>query len=51
MERALIALGKEELTAMIEDETQGAQLACHFCKKVEEFTQDDLRTLLYQATH
>ncbi len=51
MERALIALGKEELTAMIADETEGAQLACHFCKKVEEFTQDDLRTLLYQATH
>ena len=33
MEKALIALGKDELTSMIEDEIDGAELVCHFCKK------------------
>ena len=50
MEKALIALGQEELTRMIEDEQEGAELTCHFCRKQERFSQDDLRALLKEAT-
>ncbi|NLO86752.1 MAG: Hsp33 family molecular chaperone HslO [Clostridiales bacterium] len=49
MEKALITLGKEELTHMIEDEQEGAELTCHFCKKQEKFTQHDLIRLLNKA--
>ncbi len=49
MEKALIALGKEELTRMIEDETDGAELTCHFCKRSHKFTQADLAHLLTKA--
>ena len=49
MERALITLGREELTRMIEDEQEGAELHCHFCKKAELFTQSDLENLLKQG--
>lgn len=50
MEKSLIALGREELTRMIQDEQEGAELTCHFCKKTERFTQEDLARLLEQAT-
>lgn len=50
MEKALITLGKQELTSMIEDEQDGAELVCHFCRKAEKFTQEDLKELLRQAT-
>lgn len=50
MEKSLIALGREELTRMIQDEQEGAELTCHFCKKTERFTQEDLSRLLEQAT-
>ncbi len=46
MESALIAMGREELERMIEDEQEGAELTCHFCKKTERFTQQDLIRLL-----
>lgn len=46
MESALIAMGREELEKMIEDEQDGAELTCHFCKKTERFTQQDLIRLL-----
>ncbi|MEG0640666.1 MAG: Hsp33 family molecular chaperone HslO [Clostridia bacterium] len=49
MEKALIALGKDELSAMIADETEGAEMVCHFCKKKELFTQGDLLKLLNAA--
>ncbi len=49
MEKALIALGRDELTHMIQDEQEGAELTCHFCKKTERFTQQDLLRLLNQA--
>jgi molecular chaperone Hsp33 len=42
MEKAIIALGREELTSMIEDEIDGAELTCHFCKKQYRFSQEDL---------
>ena len=50
MEKALITLGEEELTRMIQDEQEGAELTCHFCKKTEKFTQHDLLRLLNAAT-
>ncbi len=50
MEKSLIALGRVELTRMIQDEQEGAELTCHFCKKTERFTQEDLARLLEQAT-
>ncbi len=49
MEKALIALGREELTRIIEDETEGAELTCHFCKRSHQFTQGDLIKLLNKA--
>ena len=49
MEKALIALGRDELTHMIQDEQEGAELTCHFCKKTERFSQQDLIRLLNQA--
>lgn len=49
MEKALIAMGREELTRMIQDEQEGAELTCHFCKRTERFTQQDLIRLLNQA--
>ena len=49
MEKALVALGRDELTRMIQDEREGAELTCHFCKKTERFTQQDLIRLLNQA--
>lgn len=49
MEKALITLGREELTRMIQDERDGAELTCHFCKRTERFTQQDLIRLLNQA--
>lgn len=49
MEKALIALGKNELTEMIQDEQDGADLTCHFCGKHQKFTQHDLIRLLNKA--
>jgi len=43
--RALISLGREELTDMIENDG-GAELTCQFCPKVYRFTADELRELL-----
>ena len=50
MEKALIALGQEELTRMIQDEIDGAELTCHFCKKQERFTQAELRDVKARAS-
>ena len=50
MEKALIALGREELTHMIEDEIDGAELCCHFCKASHHFSTHDLIRLLNKAT-
>lgn len=50
MERALISLGEKELTAMIQDEIEGAELKCHFCHKMYQFTTHDLIKLLNRAT-
>ena len=49
MERALISLGKSELTDMIETDGQ-ADLTCHFCRTSQHFTREDLQKLLEKAT-
>ena len=50
VERALITLGAEELTDMIQTQ-HGAQVDCHFCNKRYRFTEDELNALLAAATH
>ncbi len=47
-ERALIALGREELTDMIEQDG-GAELTCQFCRKAYSFDAQALRSLLKEA--
>lgn len=46
MERALISLGTQELTRMIADEVEGAEMVCSFCTKKYNFTTHDLIRLL-----
>lgn len=46
MERALISLGTDELSRMIADEVDGAELVCHFCGNKYSFTTPDLLRLL-----
>ena len=48
MERALIALGRTELTQMIQEDG-GAELVCHFCRKNRQFTKEELTFLLSKA--
>ncbi|MDD3242895.1 MAG: Hsp33 family molecular chaperone HslO [Eubacteriales bacterium] len=48
IERALISLGREELTDMIEKD-HAAEVSCHFCNKVYQLDEARLRTLLEQA--
>lgn len=49
LEKALISLGRAELTDMIETEHQ-AELTCHFCNTKYSFNEGDLRRLLQEAT-
>lgn len=48
-EKALIALGADELTDMMETDGS-AELVCHFCSEVYRFDGDELRALLAEAT-
>ena len=48
MERALISLGRKELTTLIEED-RGAELVCHFCHSKYFFTTEQLRELLKEA--
>lgn len=45
MENAIKGLGKEEVTAMIEED-KGAAATCHFCNEVYRLSEDDLTGLL-----
>lgn len=45
VEKALIALGREELTKL-RDEEESIELQCHFCDRKYEFTRDDINKLL-----
>lgn len=49
MEKALVALGRQELNDMISD-GQGAELTCHFCHNAYQFDTPQLRGLLEKAT-
>lgn len=49
MERALISLGRKELTELIEQDGQ-AELTCHFCRTVQHFDKQQLESLLEKAT-
>lgn len=44
VETTLIGLGKDELTAMIEED-DGAEVNCHFCNEAYQFSVDDLQSL------
>lgn len=47
--RALISMGREELTSLIEEQG-GAELTCQFCDKVYQFSKEDLEQLLNEAS-
>ena len=47
MERALISLGVEELTRLIEEQGE-AELTCRFCDNVQKFTKEQLETMLQE---
>lgn len=45
IERALISIGKDELTKIIEEDGK-AELSCHFCNKKYQFDEQQLTSLL-----
>lgn len=47
--RALISMGREELTSLIEEQGE-AELTCQFCDRVYHFSKEDLENLLREAT-
>ena len=47
-DRALISLGKDELTKIIEEDGK-AEITCHFCDNVYEYTKEELEQLLENA--
>jgi len=47
--RALISLGKKELLDILEKDKK-ARAECHFCRKTYEFSDDELRKLIADAT-
>ncbi|MBE6008513.1 MAG: Hsp33 family molecular chaperone HslO [Lachnospiraceae bacterium] len=49
VEKALISIGREELTKIIEEDKK-AELNCHFCNQKYSFTEEELRALLAEAT-
>lgn len=48
MERALLSLGREELSEIIEQDGQ-AELSCHFCNSRYTFTKEELCALLQEG--
>jgi len=47
-DRALISLGKDELTKIIEEDGK-AEITCHFCDNIYKYTKEELETLLEQS--
>lgn len=45
VEKALISLGRKELTNIIEQD-EGAEIKCHYCNKTYDFSKNDLEKLL-----
>lgn len=50
VEKALISIGRKELSQMIE-EGETVEVNCHFCNKNYLFTVEELKELLTKATH
>jgi len=48
IEGALISLGEEELSKLIEEQGK-AELTCHFCDKKYHFNKEELQTLLEES--
>ena len=48
MDRALISLGKKEISDIIEEQGN-AEMTCRFCDNVYEFSKDELITLMEKA--
>lgn len=49
MEKALIAMGKQELRSLIKEDGK-AELTCHFCRAAHQFTREQLEELLERAS-
>ena len=49
VEKALLAIGKDDLKQILEEDKK-AELSCHFCNKVYNFDEADLRRLLDEAS-
>ena len=47
-DRALISIGKDELTKLIEEDGK-AEITCHFCDNVFNYTKEELEALLESA--
>ena len=47
-DRALISLGKDELTKIIEEDGK-AEITCHFCDNIYKYTKEELEQLLENA--
>ena len=48
VEKALLAIGKDDLKKILEKDKK-AELSCHFCNKVYNFDENDLKRLLAEA--
>ena len=48
VEKALLAIGKDDLKKILEQDKK-AELSCHFCNKVYNFDENDLKRLLAEA--
>ena len=49
MERALISLGREELTSLLEEEEE-TDVTCHFCHERHIFNRNDLENLIGEVS-
>ena len=47
MEKALISIGKEELTKIAEEDKK-AEIVCHFCNRTYQFEEEELKNLIKQ---
>lgn len=45
LERALITIGKKDLTEILEEDKQ-AELVCHFCNQKYQFDEEDLKKMI-----
>lgn len=48
VERAVVSLGREQLSQLIEED-HGTEVCCHFCGKKYQFSEDALREILQRA--